>query len=204
MSKKRVYVYVDGFNLYHALDDLGEPHLKWLNLWSLSEKLIRGDEEVSAVKYFTAYARWRPPSLRRHQRYVAALEAHGVQSIIGHFKVKRIRCKAACQQTFETHEEKETDVNIGTHLVADTLTDQFDRALVISADTDLNAAVNLARAHSIRKLIDIVAPPRRKNRNSAALFAITRGKVATSLLPANVTLPDGREIARPERYNPPA
>ncbi|MFO1241201.1 MAG: hypothetical protein U1E64_12690 [Sphingomonadaceae bacterium] len=27
---RRVIVYIDGFNLYHAIDDLGQPHLKWL------------------------------------------------------------------------------------------------------------------------------------------------------------------------------
>ena len=42
MTTKRVAVYVDGFNLYHALDDLAENHLKWLDLWSLSETLIGG------------------------------------------------------------------------------------------------------------------------------------------------------------------
>ena len=26
----RVACYIDGFNLYHAIDDLDKPHLKWL------------------------------------------------------------------------------------------------------------------------------------------------------------------------------
>jgi hypothetical protein len=29
----RVAAFVDGFNPYHALRDLGRDHLKWLNLW---------------------------------------------------------------------------------------------------------------------------------------------------------------------------
>ena len=36
---KRVACYVDGFNLYHAIDDLRKPHLKWVNLWALAESL---------------------------------------------------------------------------------------------------------------------------------------------------------------------
>jgi len=33
----RTIVYIDGFNLYHALDDLRENHLKWVDLWALSQ-----------------------------------------------------------------------------------------------------------------------------------------------------------------------
>ena len=30
--KVRAAFYIDGFNLYHAIDRMGQPHLKWLNL----------------------------------------------------------------------------------------------------------------------------------------------------------------------------
>lgn len=199
----RTIVYVDGFNLYHALDDLREPHLKWLDLWALSQKLLRSGDSLVAVKYFTAYATWRPQSYRRHQRYVAALESTGVTQVIGRFKAKMVRCHS-CRKTYVTHEEKETDVNIGVHMMADLLTGRVDRALVLSADTDLNAAVLLARTEAPGKLIDLVAPPLRKGRNSAALFEITKGKVRKSLLPAQVQLADGRKILRPPNYDPPA
>lgn len=199
----RAIVYIDGFNLYHAIDDLGEAHLKWLDLWSLSEKLLHPDQTLIAVKYFTAYATWRPQSYRRHQRYVAALEACGVTPIIGRFKRKTVHCRARCQQTYFTHEEKETDVNIGVHLVADALRDRFERALVISADTDLNSAVLLARAEAPEKRVDLVAPPNRMGRNSKALFEVTKGRVRSSLLPAQVARGDGRTVERPAEYAPP-
>lgn len=199
----RTIVYIDGFNLYHAIDDLREPHLKWLDLWSLSEKLLRGDQQLVAVKYFTAYATWRHASYRRHQRYVAALQARGVTPVIGRFKAKTVQCHAKCRQTYMTHEEKETDVNIGVHLMSDALKNRFDRALIISADTDLNSAVALARAEAPGKRIALVAPPGRMGRNSAALFEVTKGKVRKSLLPAQVELDDGRTIIRPSEYEPP-
>jgi uncharacterized LabA/DUF88 family protein len=199
----KVIVYVDGFNLYHAIDDLEKDHLKWVNLWQLSEKLIRPNETLCAVKYFTAYATWRPESYRRHERYVAALETVGVTPVIGHFKAKSVRCQAVCKQNYTTHEEKETDVNIGIHLVADALNNRFDRALVISADTDLNPAVTLTRTEAAGKYVDIVAPPNRMNRNSAALFAITKGKISNSLFPATLNLSNGTVIIRPTKYDPP-
>jgi uncharacterized LabA/DUF88 family protein len=200
---KRTIVYIDGFNLYHAIDDLREPHLKWVDLWALSEKLLRGDQQLVAVKYFTAYATWRPASYRRHERYVAALEEHGVTPVIGRFKRKTVKCHARCRQTYITHEEKETDVNIGVHLIADALRDRFDRALVVSADTDLNSAVALAGHEAPTKRIDLVAPPNRLGRNSAALFEVTKGRVRSSLLPAQITRADGKVITRPAEYAPP-
>jgi uncharacterized LabA/DUF88 family protein len=200
----RTTVYIDGFNLYHAIDDLSEAHLKWVNLWAMSEKLLQGDQQLVAVKYFSAYATWRPHSYRRHQRYVQALEACGVTPILGRFKAKSVRCQAQCRQMYVTHEEKETDVNIGVHLMADALADRFDRALVVSADTDLNAAVALTRLEASGKQIAIVAPPGRKGRNSSALFEITKGRIRASLLPEQIVLPDGRTIARPAEHDPPA
>ena len=199
----RTSIYIDGFNLYHAVCDLGEPHLKWVDLWSLSEKLLVGDQQLVAVKYFTAYATWRHASYRRHQRYVAALEARGVTPIIGRFKAKTVQCHARCRQIYMTHEEKETDVNIGIHLMADALRNRFDRALIVSADTDLNSAVALTRAEAPGTRIDLVAPPGRKGRNSSALFEVTKGKVRQSLLPEEIQLSDGRIIVRPAEYDPP-
>jgi hypothetical protein len=50
--RKRCLVYVDGFNLYYGVLE-ANPAWKWLNLQSLFEAL-RPDEEVVAIKYFTA------------------------------------------------------------------------------------------------------------------------------------------------------
>ena len=204
MIPKRVIVYVDGFNLYHALDDLNQDHLKWLDLWSLSEKLIakNGLETIVAVKYFTAFATWRPESLRLHQKYVAALKARNVTVILGRFKEKRNRCKS-CGVQYISHEEKETDVNIGSHLISDGLRNRYDRAIVISADTDLNGVVDLARQETDEKIIHLVTPPGRHSRNRAALFAITRGRIKQSLLPETCQTKEGKTIVRPTKYQPP-
>jgi uncharacterized LabA/DUF88 family protein len=204
MKQKKVAIYVDGFNLYHAIDDLNEDHLKWLNLWALGEKLLpdNGSEVLVTVKYFSAYATWREHSMRRHQRYVAALKASGVTVVLGRFKEKRNRCRTS-NAHYISHEEKETDVNIGAHLMADALQGRFDRALIISADTDLNGVVELARKEATDKIINLVAPPKRRGRNRAALFEIPKGKIKTSLLPAVIDIGDGKVIERPAVYKPP-
>lgn len=173
-----------------------------MNLWALSENIIRDYQALETVKYFSAYATWRPAAFKRHRTYVAALEAQGVQIIMGRFKEKTLRCQATCREEFLTHEEKETDVNIGVHLLADTMRDRFDTALVISADTDLNVAVKKARTEAPNKRIELVSPPGRFNRNREVppLFAITKGKLRSSLLPDEITTAAGVKIRRPEQF----
>ena len=90
---RRVIVYVDGFNLYHALDELGDDSLKWLCLRRLAESLIGEHEQLKQVKYFSAYATWMPDAYARHRAYIAALQAEGVKFITGKFKKKYLRCR---------------------------------------------------------------------------------------------------------------
>lgn len=198
----RVIVYIDGFNLYHAIDELDEECLKWVDLYALSQNILNKDQVLSDVKYFSAFATWRPDSYKIHRDYVAALEAQGVKAIMGRFKEKRIKCKAACGEVFLTHEEKETDVNIGAHLIADALQDKFDTALIISADTDLAAVIRLAQEIvGADKRVRAVAPPGRyaRSRELQHLFAITKGKVRASQLPDQLETGQGI-IMRPDKY----
>ena len=73
----RVGAYFDGFNMYHALDALAKPHLKWLDLWSLSQSFLGADEELVRVVMCTAIRTDDIPKMLRHRAYLAALEAQG-------------------------------------------------------------------------------------------------------------------------------
>lgn len=69
-NKKRVMAFVDGFNLYHAIDNLDidpktkrllrqKQHLKWLDIRSLASAFVPPSrEEVIAVHYFSTFATW--------------------------------------------------------------------------------------------------------------------------------------------------
>lgn len=53
----RVSAYIDGFNLYHAIDATRRHELKWLDLRRLCEVYApRPDHELIAVNYFSAFA----------------------------------------------------------------------------------------------------------------------------------------------------
>jgi formylmethanofuran dehydrogenase subunit E len=62
-----VACYIDGFNLYHAIDSLGNERLKWLNLSKLASTFLRRDEQLVRVVYFTALLTIDPQKLQRHK-----------------------------------------------------------------------------------------------------------------------------------------
>ena len=197
--------YIDGFNLYHAVHELKKPHLKWLDLWSLSQSFVRDGETVAAVSYFSAFATWLPDANLRHREYVKALQHHRVTCVMGHFKSKLKKCKS-CGAEWTSHEEKETDVHIAARLVADAYEDKFDRALLITADSDLAPALNIIGAAFPTKQLFVVAPPGRFNhaRSLNTKLVITPGRLAKCLLPETAVGADGGVLfQRPKAYAPP-
>lgn len=214
----RIIAYIDGFNLYHAINDLGlpnprkprskvkpKPHLKWLDLWALTESLARDNETVSEVNYFSAYATWLPQAHKRHLEYVKALEHAGVTCIMGHFKEKHRKCKS-CSATWVQHEEKETDVHIAARIVVDACEDRFDRAVLITADSDLAPALNIVKSRFPKKQVFVVAPPGRHNhaRSLNTAYTLTPGRLAEHMLPATATGANGKVLfTRPPSYSPP-
>jgi NYN domain len=202
---RKVIAYIDGFNLYHAIDDLEKPHLKWLDLKALAATICGEKETLVATKYFSAHATWLEAPFKRHLAYVAALKHVGVDCYIGHFKEKHRHC-AKCGATWIGHEEKETDVAIAVELVADAFLNRFDRALIISADSDLGPAIKSVKANFPKKAVNVIAPPGRKShaRDLSPLFEITSGRLARCLLPPSANDASGALIfKRPPSYDPP-
>lgn len=201
---RRVIVYIDGFNLYHAIDDLKKPHLKWLDLRALAESLLRKNEALKAVKYFSAYATWLPAQHARHRAYVDALVAKGTIAHMAQFKEKPRKC-ASCKARWIGHEEKETDVQIAVHMVADAMRDDVDRIILISADTDLSPAIRMIAAARPSCEVFVAAPPSRFGRCRALKPALelTSGRIGKCLLPQLVQVSSSRSVTRPAAYDPP-
>lgn len=121
-------------------------------------------------------------------------------------KEKHRRC-ASCGATWIAHEEKETDVAIAVQLVADAFLNAYERALIISADSDLAPAIRTVSKHFPKKSVNVIAPPGRKGhaRDLKPLFEITQGRLAKCLLPETATGPAGATLfKRPDSYAPPA
>lgn len=156
---KRVCVYVDGFNLYHAIKALNDNRLKWLDLTALIKHFLDPKiHELKKIYYFSAYATWKPGAHSRHIEYEKALKASGVETIMWQFKVKDRECRS-CGSSWKGHEEKETDVNIALRLLDDAYLDNYDEAIIISQDSDLFPAIKLVKGRFSSKSIRIITPP---------------------------------------------
>src|SRR5262245_27349768 len=105
MNRQRAITFVDGFNLYHAIDKLKQQELKWLDLRALSRVFLNSNfEQLTKVFYFSAYANHMGKSARKRQAaYVRALELTAVQPILGHFKEKDRKCPD-CKHKWIGHE----------------------------------------------------------------------------------------------------
>jgi uncharacterized LabA/DUF88 family protein len=209
LAKKRVACYIDGFNLYHAIDDLGPEsnYLKWLDLWSLTSAfVITSTEQLNSVYYFSALAYWLKAPKERHKAFVEAVKHFGVTPIMGHFKKKPGCCKK-CGAVWTAHEEKQSDVNLATYLIHHSHIDQFDKALVITADSDLCPAIQLILDSHPEKEITILVPPNRYKITRELRGMVTAQRIKQKHLKNN-QLPDvirdettGAIVAsRPKKY----
>jgi uncharacterized LabA/DUF88 family protein len=210
----RVFCYIDGFNLYHAIDDISRAsrgalsHLKWLNLSKLMTVFTDPKvHKIEEIKYFSAYATWKPKPHERHQIYVKALQSTGINVVLGQFKEKDIYCPE-CGLTHKGHEEKESDVNIAVHLISDAYEDRFDHAFIVSRDSDLVGPIKYIRDRFPKKRVKVIAPPLR--RHSKELWALANSQASISkdhlercLFDETVTDGKGAKVCtRPPAYAP--
>lgn len=205
MPKARMYI--DGFNLYHAIDELNHPKLKWLNHWLLAKSLLREGEELDEVHFFTAVLTWEREKQQRHVNYLKALRAVGVTVHEANFKKTTKRCRLY-ERNCKFHEEKQTDVAISVKIVADALSGAVDRVILLTADSDqIPTAKFIASLPNVS--ITLVYPPGRgkEARDLGNVIPdrteLTPGRLGTALLPNTVTDRTGKAVAfMPARYGP--
>ena len=121
-NKERVIVYVDGFNLYFGMVEAGLDNCKWLNLLSLVQDLLKYNQVLVDVKYFTSRVSNNPDKQKRQTSYIEALESVGVKIYYGHYQSSSIECNR-CGNIWQTYNEKMTDVNIANHMNMDAYKD---------------------------------------------------------------------------------
>jgi uncharacterized LabA/DUF88 family protein len=192
--------------LYHAIEALKKPYLKWLNLKVLAESYLRAHESLNHVVFFTAILTWNHEKQKRHKIYLDALRAVGVTVVESTFRKGHSYCsekKGFCSR----YEEKQTDVAIAVRIIGDALDNEFDRAVLITADSDQIPLVQFVRTRFPKKRITLAAPPGRAKdaRKLGELVherqPITDGRLSTCLLPRDVLDTKGKKVAsRPAQY----
>lgn len=187
-------------------------------------------ETLGTIYFFTAIRKDYKQSNRgkydRHKIYIKALQSLGIIVIEGRFlkKEKEIKCLVeACERppesrkfVYTTREEKRTDVNVACYLVRDAFLNNFDKAFVFSADTDLVPALEIVRERFEEKKLIIGALPSIWSKedqkfyfpkikdlieaSGSNLLKLNFLKLREHLLPKSMTGLDGRLIKVPECY----
>lgn len=149
----------------------GSPN-RWLDLRRLSELLLTS-HQVNRIRYFTARVTSRaddPTQAQRQQAYLRALSTVPDLSIhYGHLLAKRKRRPLVAPspsgpRTVEVldTEEKGSDVNLASFLLVDGFEDDYDLAVLISNDSDLELPISMVRDR-LGKTIGVFDPSRRRS-----------------------------------------
>ena len=198
-TKAALGVYIDGFNLYHAIDKLRRPALKWLSLHALAKSFVGPTEELGQIRYFTAIQNNVPVKADRHRQFIEAQKAYGVDVQLSRFqKTMKICSTRGGGCAFQ--EEKQTDVKLCAAVLTDAYTGSVTRFVLVTADSDQVPTVEALRA--MGRHVTIAAPPGRKDvarelgSKADAVLEITEGRLGACLLPRSVYAPrDGKFIA---------
>jgi hypothetical protein len=112
--------------------------------------------------------------------------------------------QAQCKQSFTTHEEKETDVNIALGLVSAVMSGECDVAVIMSGDTDLAAAVVTAKSLFPSAQVAIAFPYGTKNRHFDKIadrtFKASSNLYEKYQIPDLFVLPDGTALSKPAKW----
>lgn len=152
--QNRAAVYFDGFNLYHPIHEMGEPFLKWLDLWRLSEMMCKPHAlTLQKVVFCTAVPQHLPDKRDRHNSYNNALIAKGVTVVKGHH---------VFDPTAQKYSEKQSDIHVALSVILDGIDEVYDWAFLVSADSDQAATAKHFSERLPHKKLVSVAPPNKE------------------------------------------
>ena len=199
-KNERVIVYIDGFNLYFGMREAGFDQCRWLNVNLLAKNLLKPNQELVAIKYYTSRVSNNPDKQKRQSTYIDALESVNVKIIYGNYQDGSEECNR-CGHIWRTAKEKMTDVNIATAIIMDAFKDEYDMAMLISGDSDLVPPIKAVHENFKNKRVLIAFPPKRYN-SSMALIAkgsliIGRKKLVDSQFDEEVISKTGYKLKIP-------
>jgi uncharacterized LabA/DUF88 family protein len=169
----RTIVYIDGYNLYYGL--LRKTKLKWLDIFSLfNDYVLDARARLLEVRYYTAPVLGRmcddTSSTQRQRAYLQALRKSYPQT------VKIIEGKILATTPYQRlvkpipeaphlvkvqvydFNEKKTDVNLASDMLAAAWTGALDQAVLCSNDSDLEGAFSIIKKHLPDIRLGLVAP----------------------------------------------
>lgn len=181
LFRKRARLYVDGFNLHHAILDLNRRELLWLDLMALGQALVTPRERLAGTVWVSAHRPQRKDRMQALMAYEAALSTRGVRCLMGHFVVHGDHCHACGHQWMDAT-EKQSDVNLALSIAADAAADRFDTAYILTTDGDHAATTRFLHEGYPDKRIVSVAPPGRGHNRQLLEWAHARTEIEIPML----------------------
>ena len=212
----KIIAYVDGFNTYYGLfkgkndrPPLFPPKFKWLNWVAVIQKLFP-DDELIRVRYFTARVlptRSDPRQPERQNLYFDALGSIAtVRITLGNFKLRRDELplwEGGEIVSVARMEEKGSDVNLASFLLLDAFKGQFEKAVIVSNDSDLEMPVKLAK-EQLAKEVQIVNPTSDKDVLKTSVskpnLRLSESVLAACQFSSPLTLKTGRVLRKPDSW----
>ena len=214
MTKQRVIAYIDGFNLYYS--SLKGTKYKWLDIWSMCQSLLSPNQELKAVKYFSAQigAEFSSPEKPFRQKiYLEALKTNPKVIVkLGYFSTHEVKMpkaedfrqgKITLVNVVKT-EEKGTDVNLAVQMAVDAVRNEFDYAMLFSNDSDMAYAIQIA-AQECKKKIGLYIARKAVSfkvlrKNTSYIRTITPNILASNQFPDEIKAQSGRIIKKPKGW----
>ncbi len=108
---------------------------------------------ISPIGESDSPIRIRSDKVKRHKIFIKAQELKGIRIIYGEFRKRDKHCRV-CKNWYQTFEEKQTDVNIAIKLFELAIQDKYDKALIISGDSDLIPSIKAVKSTFPHKGVD--------------------------------------------------
>lgn len=200
---ERVIAYIDGYNLYFGMKDSGFKRYLWLNSLALVQNLLKPNQKLIKVKYFTTLVTNDINKRQRQKTYLGALQTvNDIQIFYGKFQKEKTHCNA-CGNDTASDCEKTTDVAIAVEIIKDYYEGTCDMAMLISGDTDLLPPIKFINEETQNRVF-VAFPPNRIN-DEVRKFAkgdivIGRKNLSKSQFPNEVTNANGEVFTKPNTW----
>lgn len=203
-------VYIDGFNLYYGA--LRGSAFKWLDLGALSKNLLPKNT-INRIRYFTARVKSsardphqdaRQDAYLRALRTIPNLEIHESQFLSHVVNMRLASPQPGGPYTVKVlkTEEKGSDVKLATYLLLDAFAKEYEVAVVISNDSDLEEPIRVVSELMGLKVgvINPHAKPSRELLKLATFYKpIRRGVLSASQFP-NPVIGSAGSITKPSGW----
>jgi uncharacterized LabA/DUF88 family protein len=213
LPTRRTIIYIDGFNLYFGLVQQRWRKYLWLDVHAFGASILRSEQRLVRVNYFTSEITGPPDKLSRQRSYLAAVRTlPGVTIHRGRYESDQVKCSECglsiacpkCRKIWFDNNEKMTDVKIATGMIVDAFQSRYDDAILVSGDADQKPAVDHVRKLFPDKNIYVCFPPSRKSYHleAAATGVITAHEenFRKSQFPQVVTTAPGRSVTKPPSW----